>query len=71
MSAVLTPPAAVITPTDHGGLITITAACGMTFALLSVLIRIYARSAVNAPWRRDDYTLAVAAVSGRDSTQSA
>lgn len=62
-SAAVTPPTAVITPTDHGGLITICAACGMTFALISVLIRIYARDAINAVWSRDDTALAISAVS--------
>ena len=68
MSAAAASPTTVITSTDHGALITITAACGITFALLTVLIRIYARSAIHAPWKRDDTTLAVAAVSSKKTS---
>lgn len=63
MSSTPTPPKPLITSTDHGGLITITAACGVTFALLAMLIRIYARAAINGPWSHDDTTLAVSMVS--------
>lgn len=57
------PPTTVITPTDHGGLITITVAVGMTFALCSMLIRFYARIAINGPWSHDDTGLACSTVS--------
>lgn len=63
MSSAPTPPKAVITSTDHGAIITITAACGMTFAMISFLIRIYARAAINGPWSHDDTTLAISMVS--------
>lgn len=63
MSNTLSPPTTVITPTNHGGLITITAAVGLTFALCSMLIRVYARMAINGPWSHDDTALAVSTVS--------
>ncbi|MCJ1269405.1 hypothetical protein MMC22_009297 [Lobaria immixta] len=56
------PPTTVITPTDHGGLITITVAVGMTFALCSMLIRFYARIAINGPWSHDDTGLACSTI---------
>ncbi|MCJ1469213.1 hypothetical protein MMC07_007846 [Pseudocyphellaria aurata] len=62
MSNHLTAPTTVITPTDHGGLITITAAVGLTFALCSMLIRLYARAAINGPWSHDDTALALSTV---------
>lgn len=63
MSSAPTPPNAVITATDHGAIITITTACGMTFALLSMLIRVFSRATINGPWSHDDTSLAVAMVS--------
>lgn len=63
MSNTLTPPTTVITPTNHGGLITITAAVGLTFTLCSMLIRVYARMAINGPWSHDDTALTLSTVS--------
>lgn len=57
------PPTTVITPTDHGGIITITAAVGLTFAMCSMLIRVYARTAINGPWSHDDTALTLSTVS--------
>lgn len=57
-----TPPSTIITPDNHGGLITITAAVGMTFALSSMGIRIYARTQINGPWSHDDSALLASAV---------
>lgn len=62
MSTHLSPPSTVITSTDHGGLITITVAVGMTFALCAMLIRAYARAAINGPWSHDDTALAASTV---------
>ena len=62
MSSHQSPPTTVITPTDHGGLITITVAVGMTFALCAMLIRAYARAAINGPWSHDDTALATSTV---------
>lgn len=62
MSNTEIPPSTVITPDNHGGLITITAAVGMTFALCSMGIRIYARTQINGPWSHDDSALLAAAV---------
>lgn len=62
MSHTQTPPSTIITPDNHGGLITITAAVGMTFALSSMGIRIYARTQINGPWSHDDSALLAAAV---------
>lgn len=67
MSNHTTAPTTVITPTDHGGLITITVAVGLTFALCSMLIRIFARVAINGPWSHDDTALAVSTVSEHSS----
>ena len=63
MSNPTIPPPAVITPTDHGGLITITAAVGLTFAICAMLMRVYARTAINGPWGLDDTGLAMSTVS--------
>lgn len=62
MSHTPAPPSTIITPENHGGLITITAAVGMTFALSSMGIRIYARTQINGPWSHDDSALLAAAV---------
>lgn len=64
MSTTQSPPLAVITPTNHGGFITITAAVGMTFAICATLMRVYARAAINGPWGHDDSVLAVSTVGG-------
>ena len=62
MSYTPSPPSTIITPDNHGGLITITAAVGMTFALCSMGIRIYARTQINGPWGHDDSALLASAV---------
>ena len=53
----------MITPDDHGGLVTIAAAAGLSYMLLCFLIRIYIRSAVSRRIGSDDATLALATVS--------
>lgn len=55
-------PLAVITPTDHSGLILITAALGLTFAVVSLFIRAYVRYEFSNRYARDDLLVAAAMV---------
>lgn len=56
------PPAAVVTSTDHGGWITITAALGLPFVLFFLVVRVYIRMGISPPFRYDDAVLGIATV---------
>lgn len=56
------PPIAVVSPTDHGGLVLIANAFGLCLILFFMLIRICARLFINPPFDRDDIALGVATV---------
>ncbi len=56
-------PVEVINATHHGGWVVITAALGLTFGIVCLLIRLYVRLIINPPFTRDDYVHSVATVS--------
>ena len=56
------PRAAVISPDDHGGLVTIAAGVTLSWMLLCFVARIYIRVGVNKAFGHDDVAVAVATV---------
>ena len=62
MPTALLPPIATITDDDHGGLVTIAVAVGLTYMLLCFGIRIHIRFAVDGGFGHDDITMALATV---------
>jgi hypothetical protein len=59
----ISPPIAVVTPTDHGGLILIANGFGLCLILIFMIIRVVARLFISPPFDRDDLALGVATVS--------
>lgn len=59
------PPYAVVSETDHGAYIIIAVALGLTFVLISSILRIALRTSVSQRPGLDDTFLAVATVSMR------
>jgi len=57
------PPIAVVTPTDHGGLILIANGFGLCLILIFTIVRVFARLFISPPFDRDDMALGVATVS--------
>ncbi|KFY42604.1 hypothetical protein V495_04422 [Pseudogymnoascus sp. VKM F-4514 (FW-929)] len=54
------PPLAVISPTNQGGVVLIITALCMVFALVSILIRLYIRLQIRHAYERDDSAVAIA-----------
>ena len=55
-------PFAVLTDSDHGALILVSASMGIAMTLLASAIRIFIRHSVNSDWGVDDAVLAIATV---------
>ena len=55
-------PVEVTDATHHGGWVVITAALGLTFGIVCLLIRLYVRLIINPPFTRDDYVHSIATV---------
>jgi hypothetical protein len=55
-------PTAVISPYDHSGWVTITAALGLCVVLIFFAIRVYIRTAISPKFGLDDIVLSVATV---------
>jgi len=55
-------PLAVITPTDHSGLVIIAGIFGLFLVLIFMIVRVFARLYISPPFGRDDYALFVATV---------
>jgi len=60
------PPYSVVTPTDHGAWIIISASLWLSITLLFAGIRIFIRSSTNPGYGKDDYSIACASVSDHD-----
>ena len=58
----VSPPLAVITPYDQGGLIAVITALSLSFVLVAFLTRIAMRFS-SGPWKRDDLMFVAAIVS--------
>ena len=56
-------PVEVTNATHHGAWVVITAALGLTFGIVCLLIRLYVRLIINPPFTRDDYVHSMATVS--------
>ena len=56
-------PVEVTNATHHGGWVVITAALGLTFGIVCLLIRLYVRFIISPPFTRDDYVHSIATVS--------
>ena len=56
-------PVEVTNATHHGGWVVITAALGLCFGIVCLLIRLYVRLIISPPFTRDDYVHSVATVS--------
>ena len=55
-------PPFVVTSTDHGAYIIITASMGMSFAILSYLLRIYTRYHITGLWDWSDHAVTATTV---------
>ncbi|KAK0511131.1 hypothetical protein JMJ35_006683 [Cladonia borealis] len=53
-------PVEVTNATHHGGWVVITAALGLTFGIVCLLIRLYVRFIISPPFTRDDYVHSIA-----------
>ena len=56
-------PVEVTNATHHGAWVVITAALGLTFGIVCLLIRLYVRLIISPPFTRDDYVHSIATVS--------
>ena len=56
-------PVEVTNATHHGAWVVITAALGLTFGIVCLLIRLYVRFIISPPFTRDDYVHSIATVS--------
>lgn len=56
-------PVEVTDATHHGGWVVITAALGLCFGIVCLLIRLYVRLIISPPFTRDDYVHSAATVS--------
>lgn len=59
----ISPAIAVVTPTDHGGLILIANGFGLCLILIFMVLRVFARLFISPPFDRDDLALGAATVS--------
>ena len=59
----ISPPIAIITPEDHGGLILIANGFGLCLVLIFMIVRVFARLFISPPFGRDDLLLGIATVS--------
>jgi len=55
-------PFAVLTDSDHGALILVSASMGIAMTLLASAIRVFIRHSVNSDWGIDDAVLAIGTV---------
>lgn len=65
------PPAAVVTSTDHGGWITITTALGLLFVLFFLALRVFIRTGISPRFGYDDTVLGIATVRTAEQPVSA
>ena len=56
------PPIEVVSATNHGAWVIITAAIGLTIGLVCLMIRFYVRLAISPPFSRDDHVHTAATV---------